>query len=161
MRDFQARPRARQNGLLVRELADGELVVYDRDDHQAHCLNRSAVLVWRLCDGETTVPEIADQLTNEFEQDFSEDLVRSAILALTKEGLMEETPSNRCTEDLPSRREFVARMGKGAFIAASIPLITSILIPAPAAAASCLTTGMSCLSGAQCCSGLCIGGGCA
>ena len=51
-------PRMREQGLVVDDLPD-EVLVYDLDRHQAHCLNRTAALVWRHCDGQTTVKEIA------------------------------------------------------------------------------------------------------
>ncbi|MBV9278705.1 MAG: hypothetical protein JOZ41_01360, partial [Chloroflexi bacterium] len=44
-------PRARKNGLIVRELED-EVLVYDLERHRAHCLNRAAGLVWKHADGE-------------------------------------------------------------------------------------------------------------
>ena len=54
-------PRRRQDRLVVRELGD-ELLVYDLDRHRACCLNASAALVWRHCDGHTPVTEIAKRL---------------------------------------------------------------------------------------------------
>ena len=40
------RPKARQEGLLVQEVPD-EVLVYDTASHKAHCLNRTAAVVWR------------------------------------------------------------------------------------------------------------------
>ena len=51
-------PRARQDELIVEELQD-ETLVYDLKRHKAHCLNRTSALVWRRCDGRTTVAEVA------------------------------------------------------------------------------------------------------
>ena len=48
--------RRREDGLIVREV-DGETLVYDRRRHKAHCLNRAAALVWRQCDGTTSVAD--------------------------------------------------------------------------------------------------------
>ena len=51
---FPARlPRMREQGLITDELPD-EILVYDLDRHKAHCLNRTAALVWRQCDGKTS-----------------------------------------------------------------------------------------------------------
>ncbi len=44
------KPAVRRTGLVVRELPD-ELIVYDLDRHQAHCLNRTAAIVFRGADG--------------------------------------------------------------------------------------------------------------
>jgi len=48
-------PAARQEGLLVRELND-ETLVYDLFNigHKAHCLNSTAALIWKYCDGQTS-----------------------------------------------------------------------------------------------------------
>ena len=45
----------------MREI-DGETLVYDRSRHAASCLNELAARVWRECDGETSVAEIAAAL---------------------------------------------------------------------------------------------------
>jgi hypothetical protein len=39
-------PRVRKKNLIIDELAD-EVLVYDLDRHKAHCLNRTAALVWK------------------------------------------------------------------------------------------------------------------
>ena len=46
-------PRARRDGLVIREL-NGELLVYDLERHRAHCLNPTAALVFKQCDGRTS-----------------------------------------------------------------------------------------------------------
>jgi hypothetical protein len=43
-------PRARAENLTVRVLGD-ETLVYDQERHKAHCLNATAALVWRHCNG--------------------------------------------------------------------------------------------------------------
>jgi len=48
---------ARQNGIVVQEMPD-EVLVYDLDSNKAHCLNQSAALVWKSCDGTNTVGDI-------------------------------------------------------------------------------------------------------
>ena len=49
-------PLARRERLLVEELPD-EVLVYDLDREKAHCLNRTAALIWNHCDGRTTVED--------------------------------------------------------------------------------------------------------
>ena len=51
-------PNAKTDRLIVREIDDGTLV-YDRSRAAASCLNELAARVWRECDGETSVAEIA------------------------------------------------------------------------------------------------------
>ena len=52
------KPRVRRAGLIVRELPE-EVVVYDRERHQAHCLNPAAALVFQLADGHRSVTQLA------------------------------------------------------------------------------------------------------
>jgi hypothetical protein len=54
-------PKAKPDRLIVREI-DGETLVYDRSRDAASCLNEFAAKVWRECDGETSVSEIAAAL---------------------------------------------------------------------------------------------------
>ena len=51
-------PQARQEGLIVQELSE-EVLVYDQQRHQAHCLNQTAAVVWRQCDGRRGAQEVA------------------------------------------------------------------------------------------------------
>jgi hypothetical protein len=54
----QPKPKAKTERLIVREI-DGETLVYDHSRYTASCLNEFAARVWRECDGETSVAEIA------------------------------------------------------------------------------------------------------
>ena len=71
-------PRARRGGLVVRDLP-GETVVYDRDSHQAHCLNRTAALVFRNADGRRTVGDLARLLATETGAGVDHDVVRATL----------------------------------------------------------------------------------
>ena len=51
-------PKARQDKLIVRELPN-ETLLYDHVSAKAHCLNQTAGLVRKHCDGQTTVGELA------------------------------------------------------------------------------------------------------
>ena len=51
------KPAARRTGLVVRDLPD-ELLVYDLDRHQAHCLNRTAASVFRDADGTRSLDDL-------------------------------------------------------------------------------------------------------
>jgi len=46
-------PQARSEDLVIQDIGD-EVLVYDLTRHKAHCLNRTAALVWRKCDGTRT-----------------------------------------------------------------------------------------------------------
>ena len=68
------KPRARKQGLVVTELPD-ELLVYDLERHKAHCLNPTAALVFKHCDGRRTVEQIARSLSTELDVAADERLV--------------------------------------------------------------------------------------
>ena len=44
-----------------------ETLMYDRERHKALCLNRTSSLVWRRCDGQTTVEEMIAILAREMD----------------------------------------------------------------------------------------------
>ena len=53
--------KARHDRLVVEAVSD-ELVVYDLDRGTVHLLNPVAALVWKHCDGRTTVAQLASLL---------------------------------------------------------------------------------------------------
>ncbi len=137
------RPVASREGLLVRELGQ-ELVVYDLERHEAHCLNRTAAFVFTHNDGRMTAGQIADRLQAELNVAADEDLVWLAIRQLDEAGLLGRTPPRPELESR-SRRDAVRRIGLGA--AALLPVVTSILVPTPAEAAATCIPAASCSGG--------------
>src|SRR5690242_11152383 len=83
-----SRPQARQEGLVVHELPE-ELLVYDTETHEAHCLNGTATFVWKQCDGTTSVSEIGDRLRASFKTDVDDEIVWVALEDLWKRQLLE------------------------------------------------------------------------
>ena len=83
-------PRLRAEGLVIHELPD-ELLVYDKVRDQAHCLNQSAALVWRACDGQCAPSEIARKLTTQLAVAVPEDLVLLALVQLEEIHLARST----------------------------------------------------------------------
>jgi hypothetical protein len=55
----------RAAGIEVQEVADG-LMIYQADPECVHQLNNTASIVYELCDGTNTVPEISEQLAAVF-----------------------------------------------------------------------------------------------
>ncbi len=163
------KPVARKNGLVVRDLAD-EVVVYDQERHEAHCLNSTAATVFRNADGRRSVSDLA--LLLGADGPGAEALVEMALGQLGQARLLESGPSFASEPGLP-RRDVMRRVGLAA--AVLLPLVTSILAPTPAEAAatcavgpgacaaqtdgtSCTGTVPPCLS--SCMSGLCLECGC-
>ena len=128
-------PRAREGRLVVQELPD-EVLVYDLNRHKAHCLNRTAALVWRHCDGHTTVAEMAALLEKEVKSPADEAVVWLALDRLERAHLLREPANLPGGEARYTRREVMRRMGIGA--AVLVPIVTSIVSKAAAQAGSCL-----------------------
>jgi hypothetical protein len=146
-------PTARESKFLVRELAD-ELLVYDADVHRAHCLNRTAALVWKHCDGRTSVSGIAERVGEELSSSVSEEVVWVALEQLAEFDLLitAAAAARPTVSKLISRRKMIRRLGIAATV--SLPLITSIILPTPAQAQSpCTET--SCPPGTTCQAGIC------
>ena len=145
-------PKARVD-CLTREFGD-ELLVYDRERNVGHCLNPTAAATWKLCDGKTAPPELATILKRQFSARVDEPVVLLALEELSKARLLVETerPVQRT-----SRREAIRAIGIAGAIA--LPIVTSLVAPTPARAASCLANGKPCVSPVQCCSGKCGTGG--
>ena|SRR5437870_628277 len=145
-------PRMRKQGLIIDELPD-EVLVYDLDRHKAHCLNRSAALVWRCCDGKTRPGEIARHLQSQLDQPFNEDMVWLALRQLNKIHLLAEPVGLPPQLAGMSRREMVRALGIATVVA--VPLITSVVSPTAVQAATCVPHDGACTTSAECCSKLC------
>jgi Coenzyme PQQ synthesis protein D (PqqD) len=138
-------PRARGNGLVVREL-DDETLIYDLEHNRAHCLNRTAGLVWRHCNGDTTIGELAELLQAQLGVDADDQTVWHALLQLQKDSLLEEAVSRPIPTGM-SRRELIQRAG----VVVAAAAVTSIAVPsAYAAGGSPLSVCLSTSVGSSC-----------
>lgn len=83
------KPKVRED-LAVVEL-DGEAVVYDEESGDLHHLNPTATIVFSLCDGTSTVKELAGEISRAFEvsADKVEQQVRGLLREFRKVGLLE------------------------------------------------------------------------
>ena len=126
-------PVARKTGLVIQEVPD-EVLVYDLDTNKAHCLNRTAAMVWRSCDGTRSVSDIAAHLGTVSGETVTDDLVWLAIDQLNANDLLEKKMSAEFNG--LSRRDVIKRIGLSSMIA--LPVIASLVAPPSAmAAASC------------------------
>lgn len=151
-------PYARHDAFIIKEVGD-ETLVYHTETHTAHCMNRTAAAVWRACDGRTTISEIARRVHGDAVLPEDTALVKLALVDLGKAGLLEETGLFAAEH---TRREVLKRIAIGGAVA--LPLISSLLAPTVASAATCLADGEVCTTNAECCSGFCdlgAGGICA
>ena len=134
-------PRARRECLVVRQLPD-ELLVYDLERHEAHCLNRTAALVFHRADGQATVRDIAVALRRELKTSDTDRLAWLALDRLDRAHLLDQVPTPPPGLAGPSRRDLLRRAG---LAAALLPVVSSILAPRAAeAAATCVQGDLGC-----------------
>ena len=127
------RPIARKAGLVIQEVPD-EVLVYDLETNKAHCLNQSAAMVWRSCDGNKTISEIAELVGAQAGGKVTEDFVWLAIDQLSQKRLLEKEIS--VSFEGQSRRDALKKIGLATMVA--VPVIASLVAPQSAlAAASC------------------------
>jgi coenzyme PQQ synthesis protein D (PqqD) len=130
---MKAQPLARQSSLIVKEV-DDETLVYDLESDQAHCLNNTAAKVWKNCDGQTSVNEIAQRLGADAKTTVDENVVWLALDQLEKFKLL-AAPVSKPEAFLSgiSRRQVMRALGVAVI---ALPMITSIVVPVPSQAQS-------------------------
>lgn len=129
-------PTARKSGLVIQEVPD-EVLVFDLESNKAHCLNNTAAMVWRSCDGKMSVPEIAKFIGNQTGKAVDDDMVWLAIDQLNENRLLEISPESPLKGQ--TRREVIKKIGLASMIA--IPVVASLVAPQSALAnLSCTCT---------------------
>lgn len=166
MNSTAALPRARKDGLVIKELPN-ETLVYDLERDEAHCLNQTAALVWKRCDGKTTVAKMAGLLQEKLDTSVNADVVWLAIKQLQHFHLVESDDEETVAMPSVSRRNLVLKYAPAALV---LPLIMSISAPAAAQAATpsppdpCATQpspqGCPCSTDNDCVTSNCNGGVC-
>jgi hypothetical protein len=148
-------PKARNTRIVVQELED-ETLVYDLDTNRAYCHNEMASSVWKECYGSRDALSISRTIKNA-DGEVGRRAVTYAIELLDSNGLLEGASS----VEIPTstRRDAIKKLAIGG--AALLPVISMIVAPQPAHAASCVANNASCSASAQCCSNCCknVGGG--
>lgn len=130
-------PKTRSTRIFVQQLPD-ELMVYDVERNEVHCLNGTAARVWELCDGTSTVAEIAQRLGSDLEPHAAETLVWCALDQFAEKHLLEEVMASPPALALyrpadMSRRQMMLRAG---LIVGLLPVVDSIIAPPAALAQS-------------------------
>lgn len=124
--------------LLVQEVED-ELVIYDLTAEKGHSLNPTAAYIFQQIDGQTSPADLAVQVEDRFEIDRSAELVEMTLARLQKANLVEGVVASSASV---SRREMLQLAGKAGMAMALLPVISSIVAPTAAHAAS--TVGGEC-----------------
>ena len=127
-------PQARTDELAVEDLFD-ETLVYDLKRHSVHCLNRAAVVIWRQCDGRTTVAEAAGVLHARLGVPANKDLIWTGLLRLKRAHLLADQVDAPARGTGSSRREALRALG----LLGVLPAVLSIVAPRAAEAQSSVT----------------------
>ena len=148
-------PKAREEKLIVKELPD-EVLIYDLDRDKAHCLNQTAALVWKNCDGNRSISEINATLSEQLGAPVDERVVWLALDQLEKFNLLKEVPITPEVFRGVSRRQLIRTLGVAAV---ALPVIITMSAPTANAQASCIPPGGGApcqpgSGGTNCCSGV-------
>ena len=143
-------PLARETRLIIKEL-DDEVLIYDLDTDKAHCLNQTAALVWKHCDGKRTPTQLRELMEKETGSSVPNEVVWLALDQLEKFHLLDRSRAEQIHLAGRSRREVVRRIG---IAAAALPVIISITAPTANAQASCRQVNQICSATLPCCPGL-------
>ena len=144
----QTIPVSRKDDIIVQELK-GEVLIYDLKENKAFCLNETSALVWQMCDGNKSVTEISQAISQKLKSPATEDFVWLAIDQLKKENLLANGEEILPAFDGMSRREVIKKVGLGTMIA--LPIISSLVAPTAAQAQSRAGTPAVCQTPANGC----------
>lgn len=130
-------PRARQHGIVVQDVLD-EVLVYDQERFEAHCLNQSAGTIWRLCDGRSTPDAIAARASEQLGTTVALDVVWHALYQLEEFKLLEAGDSALSVVAPVTRRQLMTTLTRAGL---ALPLIVGVAAPAAAQSGSTGPTG--------------------
>ena len=81
---------SRKEGFLREDLGD-EILLCDTDSQVIHVLNRTAQLIWELCDGKHSTAEIESALRSRFSMTAERDLkadIQDTLRVFAEKGLL-------------------------------------------------------------------------
>ncbi len=149
-------PCARRNDLLVESVL-AETVIYDAFTHRVHCLNPTASIVWKHCDGKTRIEELAARVGAELSAPCDQSSIEIALQQLSEADLLvKPIKASRSRKEL-SRRDLLRHTRTAAIL---LPFVVSVLAPTPAMAVSCTPSGNPCPAPPGVCCTVCLGGFC-
>ena len=142
-------PKARTKDLVVQESGD-EVLVYDLLSNKAHQLNETMALIWKKCDGATTVGTVVEELEAETKTELDSDFVSLALHELERLDLISNNGQSRFGK--VSRRDIAFKYAPTMVL---LPIAVSLVAPAAVQAQSCIDISNPCTTMPDnCCPGL-------
>jgi hypothetical protein len=120
------RPISRKANIVMQGVGK-EILIYDLSSNKAYSLNETCAMIWQMCDGETTVSQIIDNLAETLNTPITENLVWLALEQLKKDDLLENKSEISPTYSGLSRREVIRRVGLASLV--TLPLVSSLIAP--------------------------------
>jgi hypothetical protein len=117
-------PTARREHIVTENLGE-ELAVYDEERDRAYCLGKTAALIWRRCDGETSIGELATMV----QQQLGLTEPAEALVLLALEELRE---ANLLIGPMPHPSDLAGISGHGAMVKLAAVGVVPLLQPAAA-----------------------------
>jgi hypothetical protein len=122
----KTRPKACTHDMVVQEV-DRDTLVYDKKRHQAHCLNSLASLIWRHCDGQRNLPDLAKLAHEQLGVPNDVQLIEVGLHDLAQAKLLDIAPEATPEQRHYTRREVARRLGVAAAAGLILlPVITSV-----------------------------------
>ncbi|MFV0389178.1 MAG: PqqD family protein [Pyrinomonadaceae bacterium] len=138
MSEKRIMPKCRRNEIVVQDF-ENEVLIYDLSSNKAFSLNKSSAAIWKRCDGEHSIAEVAEELSIEFDASVSDDFVRLALEQFRKDSLLDEDEATEGFFEGLSRRQVIRNVGLASII--SLPLVSSLVAPAAISAQSSACAG--------------------
>ena len=116
----------RVDGVRIERAAD-EILAVKKASLEAHALNESASVVYELCDGKSSVAEMAAEIQRRTGLPADEEIVNLALAELADAGLV--VLDNAEPSPAPTRRSLLRRFALTGAAAAMLPIVETIVLP--------------------------------
>ncbi len=130
---MQIKPKSRSKNVIIQEMKD-EVLIYDIDTNKVVCLNQTAKLIWKKCDGNRSISSIAKEVGKELGKTIDNELVWLAINQLNAGDLLSNGEGVENRFEGLSRREVIKKIGITSMV--SLPIVSSVVAPNAVAAQS-------------------------
>lgn len=129
----QQNPKSRTKDLVMQELKD-EVLLYDLKLNKAFCLNLPSAQIWQLCNGNYSVSDIRNELSQKLKKEITEDYVWLALDQLNSNNLLSNGSEIISDSNGLTRRAAIRKVGLATLM--TLPIISSIVAPTAAHAQS-------------------------